>query len=130
MEERLKILEERRCADRVRAIEGFQGQLGLSEAEWTVVRPRLEKVYDLVHPLRQVGRSDEAQRTDVERRSAALREVLADEKADAERIKAALTALRLAKEKTDQELARARHALRQLMTLRQEAQLVLSGLLD
>ena len=38
--------------------------------------------------------------------------------------------MRLANEKARQELAKARQDLRQLMTVRQEATLVLSGLLD
>jgi hypothetical protein len=38
--------------------------------------------------------------------------------------------LRAAKEKAVQELAKARQGLRQLMNLRQEAVLVLNGLLD
>jgi hypothetical protein len=41
-----------------------------------------------------------------------------------------LAALRAAKQKAAQDLATARQNLRQLMTLRQEAQLVLNALLD
>jgi len=41
-----------------------------------------------------------------------------------------LTALRAAKEKARQELAAAQQSLRQLMTIRQEAVLVLNSLLD
>jgi outer membrane protein TolC len=48
----------------------------------------------------------------------------------AEQIKAKLAALRAAKQKAAQDLATARQSLRQLMTLRQEALLVLNGLLD
>ena len=47
-----------------------------------------------------------------------------------EEIKAKLTALRAAKERATQELAKARQGLRQIMNLRQEAVLVLNGLLD
>jgi len=39
-------------------------------------------------------------------------------------------ALRAAKERTAQEVATAKQSLHQLMTLRQEAEMVLSGLLD
>jgi len=66
----------------------------------------------------------------VEQRSRELREVLHDDKAAVGQIKAKLTALRAAKERTAQELAKARQALRHLMTVRQEALLVLNGLLD
>jgi hypothetical protein len=41
-----------------------------------------------------------------------------------------VTAFRAAKEKANQQLAGARQSLRQLMSLRQEAVLVLNGLLD
>jgi hypothetical protein len=54
----------------------------------------------------------------------------ADEGAKPEEIKAKLTALRAAKEQARQDLVKARQDLRQLMTLRQEAVLVLNGLLD
>ncbi|OHB64352.1 MAG: hypothetical protein A2Y77_00110 [Planctomycetes bacterium RBG_13_62_9] len=66
----------------------------------------------------------------MEQRSEELRELLRDEKAPAEQIKAELTALRAAKEEANRELITARQNLRQVMTVRQEAQLVLHGLLD
>ncbi len=47
-----------------------------------------------------------------------------------DQIKARLAALRAVKQKAAQELATAKQDLRQLMTLPQEAELVLSGLLD
>ncbi len=59
-----------------------------------------------------------------------LREVLGDKDAKADEIKAKLTALRAAKEQSRQELVKARENLRQIMTLRQEAVLVLNGLLE
>jgi Spy/CpxP family protein refolding chaperone len=66
----------------------------------------------------------------VEQRTRELREVLADKEAKPEEIKAKLTAFRAAKEQARQELVKARQDLRQLMTLRQEAVLVVNGLLD
>jgi hypothetical protein len=60
----------------------------------------------------------------------ALRELLREEKAPPDQIKAGLTALRAARERTVQELVKTRQNLRQVMTLRQEALLVLNGLLD
>jgi hypothetical protein len=53
-----------------------------------------------------------------------------DQKAPGDQIKARLTALRAAKERAVQQLINARQGLRQLLTLRQEALLVLNGLLD
>ena len=129
-EERMKIMEERRVQEHQRAIEDFKDRLGVSDKEWPVVKPRIEKVYNLMHPQPQVRAGNEQARTEVEQRSSELRELLRKEGTGADQIKAMLTALRAAKEKAAQELATAKQSLRQLMTLRQEAELVLSGLLD
>ena len=69
-------------------------------------------------------------RTEAELRSRGLRELLQDEKAPVDQIKARLTALRAAKQRAVQQLMNARQGLRELLTLRQEAVLVLNGLLD
>lgn len=128
-EERRQIMDEEIAWQRQRAVDDLKTQLGLSDQEWSVVKPRLQAVYDLVHARTQTGRN-EPPKTEVEQRSRELRELLRDEKVAADQIKARLTALRAAKERTVQELAKARQGLRQLMTLRQEALLVLNGLLD
>lgn len=129
MEERRQIMNEQMAWQRQRAVEDLKDQLGLSNQEWSAVKPRLLAVYDLVHPRAQMGRS-EPPKTELDQRIAGLRELLRDEKAKLSQIKAKLTALRAAKERTVQELVRARQNLRQVMTLRQEALLVLNGLLD
>ena len=129
-EEQARIMAERRAQDRARTVEGYKGQLGVSDEEWPVIKPRLEAVYDLVHPAAQFGRADSRATTPVDQKKSELRELLGNKDAAPEQIKAGLTALRLANEKARQELARARQELRQLMTVRQEATLVLSGLLD
>lgn len=59
-----------------------------------------------------------------------LRNLLRDQKTTPDQIRAALTQLRAAREKVKQELAKAQKDLRQIMTLRREAVLVLNGLLD
>jgi len=130
MEERMKIMAERSAWERERTVEALKDSLGFTELEWPVVKPRIEKVYNLVRPQTPFGPGSAQPRTEVERRSGELREVLRDEEAKAEAIKAKLTALRAAKEKARRELAAARQNLRQLMTLRQEAHLVLRGLLE
>ena len=38
-EEQAKIMAERRAQDRARAVEGFKGQLGVSDQEWAVIKP-------------------------------------------------------------------------------------------
>ena len=68
--------------------------------------------------------------TAVDTAADALQTTLGNTEATAEDIKAKLTAYRGAKEKAKQELAKAQQELRQVLTLRQEAQLVLMGMLD
>jgi len=77
-----------------------------------------------------MGPMNERPKTEGDKASSELRKLLRNESARAEQIKAKLGALRAAKQKVAQELATARQSLRQLMTLRQEALLVLNGLLD
>jgi DNA phosphorothioation-dependent restriction protein DptG len=129
-EERQQIMNEQKAWQRQRAFDDLREQLGLSDQEWSVVRPRLQAVYDLVHPRPPMMGKNERPKTEVEQISQALRELLREEKASADQIKAGLTALRAARERTVQELVKARQNLRQVMTLRQEALLVLNGLLD
>lgn len=120
-EEMCKIMDEQMALERARAIENLKGQLGVSEAEWTVVRPRLEAVYERVHA--QPVRGNVEPTTPVEHQTKELRELLRDEAAKPEQIRAKLSALRAEKEK-------ARRELQQVLTLRQEAVLVLAGLLE
>ncbi len=130
MEERHQIMNEQMTWQRQRAVEDLKDRLGVSDQEWAVLKPRIQVVYDLVHPApRPIGKSD-APRTEAELRGRELRELLQDQKAPADQIKARLTALRAAKERAVQQLINARQGLRQLLTLRQEALLVLNGLLD
>jgi hypothetical protein len=129
-EERMKIMEERRVQEQRRVIEDFKERLGVSDKEWPVVKPRIEKVYNLTHPLPQMGAGSEWPKTEVERRSSELRDLLRSEGGATDKIKAGLAAFRAAKQKAAQELVAAKQDLRQVMTLRQEAELVLSGLLD
>jgi hypothetical protein len=130
MEERQQIMNEQMVWQRQRAVEGLKDQLGVSDQEWAVLKPRIQVVHDLVHPAPGPTGKSEAPKTEAELRSRELRELLQDPKAPADQIKARLTALRAAKERAVQQLINARQGLRQLLTLRQEAVLVLSGLLD
>jgi len=130
MDERMKIMEEQRAWERQRAVEDLKEQLGVSDQEWTVIRPRVQAVYDLVHPPLRIRPGSTQPTNEVERRRRDLQELLRDEKAPADQIKARLSAFRAAKERATQQLSAARRSLRQLMTVRQEAVLVLNGLLD
>ncbi len=125
-----QMMKDQMASQQQRAFDSLKRQLRLSEKEWTVIQPRLQAVYDLVHPQPPMVGPNEPAKTEVEQRSRELRELLRDEKVEAGQIKARLTALRAAKERTVQELIKARQSLRQILTLRQEAILVLNGLLD
>jgi len=133
---------------RQRMLERFKEALGATDEEWKVLRPRIEKVQTLSselrgrgglvlrsmrrRPSRQVQGRPEAARepTGVEKALQELRTVLDNEEAKPQEIKKALSALRGAREKVKQQLARAQEELRGLLTVRQEAQLVLMGMLD
>ena len=125
-EERMEIM--RGVTEKVKAqeLERYQKRLGISEEEWPLIRPRIEAVLNMVRKHR--GTEETA---GVEQKTRDLRKLLGNknEEASKAQIKAALTALRAAREKNRQKLARAQSALRELMTLRQEALLVLEKLL-
>ena len=131
-------------------MERIKATLNPSEDEWTVIKPRLEKVMTLSMESRMGGMragrgrpgrpggdaprdaNDASARetSAMEKASEALRTTLENEKATSDDIKARLLALREAREKSREELAQARESLRELLTQRQEAQLVLMGLMD
>jgi len=130
MEEREQIMNEQMAWQRQQAVEDLKEQLGLSDQEWSVIKPRLQVVYNLVHPATPMMGRSEQPKTELEQRSRELRELLREDAPGADQIKAKLTAFRAAREKANQQLAGARQSLRQVMNLRQEAVLVLNGLLD
>jgi len=133
-------------------------QLGATEQEWKVLGPRVMKVSELNRQVSGFGRgfggpgfggrrggpmggpqggpqgdrpgAQQRELTEVEKASEQLQTTLEDTAATPDKIKAQLTALRAAKEKTKQELAVAQQELRKVVTVRQEAQLVLMGMLD
>jgi len=135
---------------RQRAADQMRERLGASEDEWKVLQPRIEKVTQLMRQSRGgfgafMGRGGrgrgpgderrpegqtEREQSDVEMKTEALRSLLEDETSSPASIKAALDALRKARQKAQDELALARKELREIITARQEAQFVLMGLLD
>ena len=70
------------------------------------------------------------QLTAVEKAQEQLRTLLDNTSATPDQIKKQLTALRTAREKAKQQLATAQQDLRKIITVRQEAQLVMMGMLD
>lgn len=111
-----------------RMLERLKAELKISEEEWAVIKPRIEAVYGLMHT--QAAASDDETEVSVAQRIRELRELLALPEAKPEAIKARLTLLRAAREQVQQKLIKARQELRKIMTLRQEAVLILYGLLD
>lgn len=139
--------------------ERMKEQLGADDEGWKVIQPRLMKVMELNRQAsggpgrggmffggfrRPRGGGDaqgpggrrgpqgqpDRELTPVEKAGDQLRTTLEDQSASPEQIKNQLTALRAAREKAKQGLAAAQQELRQILTLRQEAQLVLMGLLN
>ena len=145
--ERIRQMMEQRMRER----------LGATEQEWKVLGPRVMTVAQLRREAaggfgrggmfggrgrgprgdrpggdRPGGRPGAPQRelTDVEKASDQLRTLLENTSAKPEDIKKQLTVLRASREKARQKLASAQQALRKVVTMRQEALLVLDGWLD
>lgn len=127
--------------------ERMRETLGATEAEWTkVLKPRLDKVQTLQRQVRggfgafrgrrrrpAEGAAEGAaarEQSDIEKKTQALRNLLDDKASGAAAIKAALGALRKAREKAQKDLEAARKKLQEVVTVRQEAQLVLTGVLN
>ena len=119
----------------------LKAALACSDEEWEVIGPRVQKVVEIQFQARfgtggfggpggpggPGGRggmfqgSPEAQ---------ALNEAIASEDTPNEELKAKLKAFRDAAKKKEEELKKARDELREVLTLRQEARLVLMSILD
>ncbi|MCX5676815.1 MAG: hypothetical protein NTX87_17625 [Planctomycetota bacterium] len=123
--------------------------LGASDEEWKVLQPLIEKVQTLARATRGGGmgfmsrgrgspgdrpqgdrpQSDRPQ-SEVEKAGTALQKVLENKDAPAAEIKTTLANLREAKAKARAELEAAQKALREVLTVPQEAKLVLEGVVD
>ena len=133
---------------RQRMMERIKERLEAGDEEWKVLQPKLEKVMTLSREAgsggglrmlfggrggRRGGATANAATQPESAVAKAVRELqqtLENKEATPEQIKAKLTALRTAREKVKQELAKARAALQELVTQRQEAVLVLMGTLN
>ena len=145
---------------RQRVAERMKERLGATDEEWNVIGPRLEKVQvakmqDLLRQVRggmmgmlpgtlgglggRMGREGggagaqgalQQPQSDVDRAATALRTTVDSEGSTTAQIKEKLTAYREARERARNDLVKAQEQLREVLTLRQEAQLVMWGLLD
>lgn len=127
-------------ADRIKEM------LSVNDEEWKAMQPKLEKVLQLSMQSRgggmmmmgrrggnrgdQPGANNPMMDNPVAKASQELRTTLDNKDSKPEEIAAKLTALREAKEKAKTELVTAQKELRELLTQRQEATLVMWGLLD
>ena len=123
------------------ASDRMRQSLGATGEEWTVLEPKIEKVQNLAMQVRggmmmgmgmvMMGMTARgAEPTDVMKASQALTKVLQDKDATAGEIKTALQVLRDAKAKAKAELEQAQKELKEVLSVRQEAQLVQMGLLE
>lgn len=142
---------------RQRMSERMKTALGASDEEWSVLQPRIEKVTTLQREGRMGGMMgmmggrgrgpgrggpggeggergpggpEAGPQSEIAKASGELRTTLADESASADSIKSKLEAYRAARKKNQEELSKAQTELRELLDSRQEAQLVMMGLLD
>ena len=128
---------------RERMQERMKEQLGATDEQWETLGPQVSKVQTLTTQIKGGGMAtlmrgrgltaqpaEGEEQTDLEKATQELQTALADEAVKPDKIKELLTALRTAREKSKEELAKEQDALRKTVNVRQEAQLVLMGLLD
>jgi hypothetical protein len=118
-----------------RFVARIQETLAAQPEEWQVIEPRVTAVFDKQRVLRELQgmRGFRGPQGGQEREQvgpvAALEKAV--EGGDAAAIKTALEALRKARTEAEAELAKARQSLREVLSVKQEAQLVLMmGILD
>jgi Spy/CpxP family protein refolding chaperone len=116
--------------------------LGASDEDWKILQPKIEKVTTLQAQVRSGsmfggrrggpggGDGGGVPTNDVDAKAQELRTVLDKKDATNDDLAQKVTALRTAREKARTEIAKAQMALRETLTPRQEAQLVLVGILD
>jgi hypothetical protein len=118
-------------------------QLGTSDDEWKVLQPKVEKVMEAQRETFAFGGGfggrggrggggggDQQPTTAIGKASADLRTALENKDTPADEIAKKLTALREAREKGRAQLQAAQKELKEILTQRQEAVLVSSGMLE
>lgn len=131
-----------RAAMQERMAEMMKERMGATDEEWTVIKPRLEEVMKLSQNAggmrgmfgRGRGRdgqpNTEAPTEPVQIAIDDLQKTLDKEAPTAAEIKAKLAALRGAREKNKQELVIAQQKLKEVLSVKQEAILVMMGMLE
>jgi hypothetical protein len=108
-------------------LDRIKEQLEATDKEWEVLKPRVEKVMDTQRAMRPSFRGND---DNAPPEAEALRKAIEDKKTSPETLKSKMEALRAARKKQEAELEAARAALREVLTARQEAAMVLNTLLD
>ncbi len=119
-------------------MERYRENLGISVAEWKVVQPKVQAVMDnrisgasgMMSFFGGRGSRGRGDSSTEKTPTSELRDLLEKENPSKGEIKAKLTAYRADRKAREAKLKKAQENLRQLLTLKQEAQAVLSGLLN
>lgn len=137
-------------------VERMKRQLQIEDDKWETVKPLLENVMKLNNQLNPSARGGmfggfggrggmgaggrtrpggaaepaKTEKTDLQKAVDELQEIVRSENAEDDSIKAKLTAVRTAKAKVKTDLAKAQETLKAQMTVKQEANLVIMGLLN
>ena len=115
--------------------------LGATDEEWQVLGPKVEKVQNLLLQNENTGmmlsrfglgniNPGGGEQSEVQKKLQALQDLLKNKEAKVEEITAAMTEYRAAKVKAKADLEKARAELKELVTVKQEAQLMTMGLLE
>lgn len=138
---------EQRPEERQSEAQRMQERLGATDQEWKVLQPRVMRVSELSRQLRGGGRdrrrggsrgdrpgstqnAPARERSALEQAQEQLRTVLSNTSATPDQINKQLAAFRTAKARVKQQLVAAQTDLQKVITVRQEAQLVMMGMLD
>lgn len=117
----------------------LKADLGATDEEWTALEPMIQKVGDLRRQMmagrfgfggRRGGGNVPPDDQEVMTEVTALRQAVDAPSTNTQVLKTKVEALKTAREKKQAELKETQNALREVVTLRQEAILMLSGILD
>lgn len=125
----------------------MKNELAATDQEWVAIEPLLEKVMRLSNEINPRGmammggrserfagqpgrRVDQAEQSELQKASVALREVIQKADSTPDEVNGSLAAFRTAKEIAQKELAAEQDKLKEVVNARQEAKLVLMGMLN
>jgi hypothetical protein len=110
-------------------IDRLKENMGATDKEWTVLQPLVEKVVEL-RRAQGMGGFRGGDNAEEPAATSDLRKALANKEASSEELQKKMEAFRAEKKKQAADLEAARTKLREVLTARQEAALVLDGILD